>query len=332
LEYGDPGRRFKGFATARESRPAQAGQVELRRTTDLRRRCFMACSGIVEAHQEAHMASFPRRFLLSAILALLLAIPSGQTAWGKGGPVDVDVELVLAVDVSYSMDPEEQRLQREGYIRALTSPDFFRALASGAYGKIAVAYMQWASVTDQDVLIPWTVIDGPESARALADRLAEAPYRRARRTSISGAIDTAMRMFENNGFNGMRRVIDVSGDGTNNSGRPVTEARDEATRQGVTINGLPLLLRPSSWGFNDIANLDEYFEDCVIGGVGAFSIPIRAREQFIEATRTKLILEIAQGPRIRIDAPRSEIILAQRREPRVNCMVGESLWRERWGN
>ncbi|MBX9759226.1 MAG: DUF1194 domain-containing protein, partial [Beijerinckiaceae bacterium] len=196
----------------------------------------------------------------------------------------------------------------------------------------AIAYRQWASATDQDVLLPWTVRDGPESARAVAERLAEAPYRRARRTSISGAIDEGMRLFENNGFNGVRRVIDVSGDGTNNSGRAVTEARDEALRQGVTINGLPLLLRPSSWGFNDIANLDEYYEDCVIGGVGAFSIPIRSREQFLEATRTKLVQEIAALPPVRIEIPRSSIIPAQRREGRVDCMVGESLWRERWGN
>ncbi len=277
------------------------------------------------------MASFCRRFLLPVLLALSLG-PASPVVWAKGGSLEVDVELVLAVDVSYSMDPEEQRLQREGYIRALTSPDFLKAIASGAYGKIAVAYMQWAAVADQDVLLPWTVIDGPQSARAAADKLAEAPYRRARRTSISGAIDMAMSMFENNGFNGMRRVIDVSGDGTNNSGRPVHEAREEALRQGVTINGLPLLLRPSPWGFNDIANPDEYYENCVIGGVGAFSIPIRERHQFIEATRTKLVQEIASRPPIRIDAPRSAIIPAQRRAARVDCMVGESLWRERWGN
>lgn len=279
------------------------------------------------------MASFQRRLMLfPVVLAVLLGAPLKGTAWGKGGPVEVDVELVLAVDVSYSMDPDEQRLQREGYIRAITSPEFLRAVASGAYGRIAVAYMQWASVMDQDVLLPWTVIEGPESARAAADRLAEAPYRRARRTSISGAIDASMRMFENNGFHGVRRVIDISGDGANNSGRPVTEARNDAMRQGVTINGLPVLVRPSSWGFNDIANLDEYYEDCVIGGVGAFSVSVKTREQFINATRTKLVLEIASIPRIRINAPMSEIVRAQRREPRVNCLVGESLWRERWGN
>lgn len=285
------------------------------------------------------MARLGRRFslqvvLIRAMFVLCLAATAGRPALSKDGPVDVDVELVLAVDISYSMDPEEQRLQREGYINAITSPEFLRAVSSGAYGKIVIAYTQWASDHDQEVILPWTVIDGAETARAAADRLEEAPYRRARRTSVSGAIDHAMRMFENNGYNGMRRVIDVSGDGTNNSGRPVVEARDEAIRQGVTINGLPLLLRPSSWGFSDIANLDEYYEDCVIGGVGAFSIPIRAREQFTQATKSKLVQEIAWSPRIRIgiEPPRAEIISAQRREPRANCMVGESLWRERWGN
>jgi hypothetical protein len=257
---------------------------------------------------------------------LMVLVPS---SFAKDGPVAVDVELVFAVDVSYSMDPEEQRLQRDGYVQALTSPEFLQALKSGAHGKIAVAYMQWASAFDQDVTVNWTVIDGPASARAFADKLAEAPYRRARRTSISGAIDSAMKMFENNGYNGMRRVIDVSGDGTNNDGRPVTLARDDAVQQGVTINGLPLLIRPSSWGYVDIANLDEYYEDCVIGGTGAFMIPIKDREHFVRATKTKLIMEIAELPRIE-DGTRA-IVPAQEREPRVSCTVGENMWRDRWG-
>jgi hypothetical protein len=141
-----------------------------------------------------------------------------------------------------------------------------------------------------------------------------------------------MALFEGNGFHGMRRVIDVSGDGANNSGRPVTIARDDAVRQGVTINGLPLLLRPSSWGFRDIANLDQYYEDCVIGGIGAFSIPIRDRKQYSEATRTKLILEIALAPVLPPWKDEPIVTLAQKREPRVNCMIGELLWRDRWGN
>ncbi|MDB5570581.1 MAG: hypothetical protein JWN93_1764 [Hyphomicrobiales bacterium] len=280
------------------------------------------------------MARPARRSWIAALACMLAATLVAQpNAIAKDGSLDVDVELVLAVDISYSMDPDEQRLQREGYIQALVSPQFLNALKSGPYGRIAVAYLQWASQMDQDVLLPWTVIDGPESAQRVAERLTEAPYRRAQRTSISGAIDSSMKLFEGNGMNGLRRVIDVSGDGTNNSGRPVALAREEAVNQGVIINGLPLLVRPSSWGFNDIANLDEYYEDCVIGGVGAFSIPIRDRTQFIEATRTKLVQEIAMAPPpARLLWGEPLIQKAQQREPRVNCMVGESLWRNRWGN
>jgi len=266
-----------------------------------------------------------------AICLAAAALIAPAPAFAKDGPTPVDVELVLAVDISYSMDPEEQRLQREGYIQAIKSTPFLNAIKSGAYGRIAVTYLQWASQQDQDILLPWTVIDGPETARQVAETLGGAPYRRAQRTSISPAIDTALKLFEGNGFHGVRRVIDVSGDGTNNNGRPVTEARDDAVRQGVTINGLPLLLRPSSWGFNDISNLDEYYEDCVIGGVGAFSIPIKERAQFESATRTKLVLEIASAPE-QMKSQQSLVQLAQQRQSRVNCLVGESLWRNRWGN
>lgn len=278
-----------------------------------------------------HRASRLRALSTGLAIAFLI-LCSSKPSMARGGPVEVDVELVLAVDISYSMDPEEQRLQREGYAQAIVSPSFMAAIKSGAYGRIAVVYLQWASQTDQDVLLPWSVIDGLESARTFAEKLLEAPYRRAQRTSISGAIDGAMKLFEGNGFHGMRRVIDVSGDGANNSGRPVTVARDEAVRQGVTINGLPLLLRPSSWGFSDISNLDEYYQDCVIGGIGAFSIPIRDRMQFGEATRTKLVLEIALAPILPSWNDQAVVTLAQKREPRANCMIGESLWRDRWGN
>lgn len=278
-----------------------------------------------------------RRRILSGMLAGVLVPAAGSVLMtpssAKDGPVAVDVELVLSVDISYSMDPEEQRIQRDGYVQALTSPQFLNALKSGAHGRIAIAYVQWASSLDQDVLLPWMVIDGPQTAQAVADKLTEAPYRRAQRTSISGAIDFAVKQFENNGFNGERLVIDVSGDGTNNNGRPVTAARDEAVQQGITINGLPLLIRPSNYGyFNDIANLDEYYEDCVIGGIGAFSIPIKDRSNFIEATRTKLVLEIAAAPPPGIFEGSVAIIPAQAREPRVSCLVGENMWRNRWGN
>ncbi len=264
------------------------------------------------------------------IAAALTVLTAAVPALSKDGPVKVDVELVFAVDISYSMDPDEQRLQRDGYVQAITSPEFLKALQAGSYGKIAVAYMQWASVMDQDVLVPWTVIDGPATAKAFADKLAEAPYRRARRTSISGAIDTAAKLFENNGYSGLRRVIDVSGDGTNNDGRHVTAARDDAVRDGIVINGLPLLIRPSNWGFVDITNLDEYYEDCVIGGTGAFMISIKDRAHFVRATKTKLLMEIADlAPRIEDKGVSASRV--QQREPRVSCTVGESMWRDRWG-
>ncbi len=279
----------------------------------------------------------PVRSLLASLAMLSGFACVAPSAQSKDGPVKVDVELILAVDISFSMDPEEQRLQRDGYVQALRSPDFQKALKSGVHGKIAITYFQWASNFDNDVVLPWTIIDSPASANAVADKLAEATYRRARRTSISGAIDKAITMFEKNGFSGVRRVVDISGDGTNNDGRPVNEARDEALRQGITINGLPLMIRPSNWGFSDISNLDEYYEDCVIGGVGAFVIPIRDRKEFVRATRTKLVMEIADLlPSIQDQfRPADMPILrtqANRKKPRVSCTIGEMMWRERWGN
>jgi hypothetical protein len=267
------------------------------------------------------------RLRFGALLASLVLAPLAP-AQARNGPAEVDVELVFAVDISYSMDTEEQKLQREGYVQALRSEQFLNALKSGATGRIAVAYMQWASEYDQDTLADWTLIDGPESASAFADKLAKAPYRRAQRTSISGAIDAAAKLFENNGYNSMRQVIDVSGDGPNNSGRPVAAARDEAVARGVTINGLPLVgIRPYV-SPADIQELDIYYEDCVIGGFDAFMVPVRDTRSFVEATRTKLVREIAALP-----APPNPLI--QRvagREPRISCMIGESLWRNRWGN
>jgi hypothetical protein len=268
------------------------------------------------------------------ILGFLLA--SQVPSLAKDGAIKVDLELVLAVDISFSMDPEEQRLQRAGYVEALKSPDFARALKSGINGKIAIVYFQWASNYDTDVLLPWTIIDSPASAAAAADKLAAAPYRRARKTSISGAIEKAMSLFEKNGFRGLRRVIDISGDGTNNDGPPVAEARNLALKQGVVINGLPLMVRPSNFGYADISNLDEYYEDCVTGGPGSFVIPIRDRSQFIRATRTKLVMEIASPlPTIQdLFRPQDMPVLRvqlRKKKPRVSCMIGELMWRQRWG-
>ncbi len=264
-----------------------------------------------------------------AVLGLALAASASPTpprlADARKSAIPVDVELVIAVDVSYSMDPDEQALQREGYVLALTSKEFLQALRQGAHGKIAITYFEWAGQFDQKIIMPWRLIDGPESADAVAAEIARAPYRRASRTSISGALQFAKPLFDDSGYKGLRRVIDVSGDGTNNAGQLIVPTRDEVLNAGITINGLPIMLKRPYVGTLDIDELDIYYEDCVIGGPGAFVVPIREREKFIEATRTKLVLEIAGRQ------PEGRVIPALSQTPRVSCTIGEKMWQERWG-
>ena len=281
----------------------------------------MAVRGLVSAIAAGATAALVGAGSMSAVAA-----PLPRSADSSPSAVAVDVEVVLAVDVSYSMDPDEQALQREGYISAITSREFMQALRSGMQGRISITYFEWAGPYDQKIIVPWRLVDGPEAADAVANEIARAPYRRASRTSISGALGFAKPLFDGSGFRGVRRVIDVSGDGANNSGALVTMARDDVLSAGITINGLPIMLkRPNSFTM-DIDNLDIYYEDCVIGGPGAFVIPIREREQFKEATRTKLVLEIAGR------APEHLVVPAQARAPRISCTIGEQMWRERWGN
>jgi hypothetical protein len=263
----------------------------------------------------------------AAVLAvpLIAAFAPRLAADKNSAGTPVDVELVLAVDVSYSMDPDEQALQREGYVQALTSKEFMQALREGANGKIAVTYIEWAGQHDQQVVMPWRLIEGPESADAVAAEIARAPYRRASRTSISGGLRFAKSLFENSGYRGLRRVIDVSGDGANNSGELVAPVRDEIVAAGIAINGLPIMLKRANFGTLDIEHLDVYYEDCVIGGPGAFVVPIRERSQFIEATRTKLVLEIAGRQ------PSPRVVPASVQAPRISCTLGEKLWQDRWG-
>jgi hypothetical protein len=237
-------------------------------------------------------------------------------AQNRASAVAVDTELVIAVDVSNSMDPEEQALQRDGYVSALTSREFMQALREGSHGKVAVTYFEWAGLYDQKILMPWRLIDGPESADAVAAEIARAPYRRAPRTSIYGALQFARPLFDGSGYRGVRRVVDVSGDGANNMGPPVTLMRDEVQAAGITINGLPIMLkRPNTYGMYGMTmeKLDIYYEDCVIGGPGAFVIAIQQRDQFKEATRAKLVLEIAGR------TPKARVMPAQAQMPRVYC-------------
>src|SRR6201994_1128106 len=275
---------------------------------------------------------------IGAVLAALLMAGGDVAVVAAPGPQPaqqraetdanaVDVQLVLAVDVSYSMDMDELAIQREGYAQAIVSKEFLQALKTGPNGKVAVTYFEWAASSDQKIIIPWRVIDGPESADAVAAEIAKAPIRRASRTSISGAINFAMPLFDESPFKGLRRVIDISGDGPNNNGAPVTGARDAAIEKGVTINGLPIMVKEPSYSTMDIDNLDYYYEDCVIGGPGAFVVTIKDRDKVKEAIRTKLLLEVAGRTPERPVVPAA----APAKEARVNCLIGEKIWQDRWG-
>src|ERR1700730_12115328 len=249
----------------------------------------------------------------------------GHRLADKEATPSVDVELILAVDVSYSMDMDELAIQREGYAQAIISKEFLQALKTGPNGKIAVTYFEWAASNDQKIIIPWRVIDGPETADAVAAEIMRTPVRRASRTSISGAINFAMPLFDDDPYRGLRRVIDVSGDGPNNNGTPVTLARDAALEKGIVINGLPIMVKEPSFSTMDIENLDWYYEDCVICGPGSFVVTIKDREKFKEAIRTKLLLEVAGR------TPERRIVPVAEREPRVSCLIGEKIWQGRWG-
>lgn len=219
-------------------------------------------------------------------------------AWSTSARSDVavDLELVLAVDVSGSVDGEEAALQRDGYVRALNDPKVKAAIRSGLLGSVAVTYVEWAGDHYQRTAVPWTVLHEDAGVEAFARAVAGLPLRTAQWTSISAAIDYSVRLFDGNGFTGTRRVIDVSGDGVNNRGRPVRSARDQAVAAGIIINGLPILNdRPNPWGGPPPRDLDAYYRDNVIGGPGSFIVPALGFEAFADAILSKLLLEIAGG-------------------------------------
>ena len=255
-------------------------------------------------------------------IGLAASFAGGISAQPAPARPEVDVALVLAVDISYSMDMEELALQREGYINALTSKPVLDAIRNGMIGKIAVTYLEWAGTLSRHVIVDWRIIDGPASAREFVEELRAAPIRRARRTSISGAIDFATDRLEAAPFRPLRQVIDVSGDGPNNEGRPVTVARARALAGGITINGLPIVLKRNYVSPYDISGLDAYYEDCVIGGPGAFLVTITAREQFSEAIKVKILREVAQAGTNDAGPPGGG--------RGADCQIGERLWRENW--
>ena len=232
---------------------------------------------------------------LAGFLTIFALVLHAGSAWPA--PVSVDLELVLAVDVSGSVDKEEGKLQRMGYVNAFRSPSVLRAIQSGRHKSIAVTYMKWAGFDSQRIVVGWKRIHDRASAEAFAYLLSQAPVGVGPYTSISGAIEFALPLFENNGFSSERRTIDISGDGPNNSGDYVTNARDRAVRAGVTINGLPIVNnRPSPWGRMPMPNLDLYYRKCVIGGRRSFLVVANDFKSFGRAIRRKLILEIVGLP------------------------------------
>jgi Protein of unknown function (DUF1194) len=231
---------------------------------------------------------------LTTFLAAMLVLAGAQVSRAAE---EVDLLLVLSSDVSRSIDAPKFKLQRDGYAAAISNPRVIQAIRSGAVGKIAVSFVEWSGVGAQKIVIDWTIIRDEATAKDFSAQIIEAPRAFADRTSISGGIDFAMAQLARAPYQANRRTIDVSGDGTNNSGREVGEARDEALATGVTINGLVILSeRPMSWNAdhtNPPGGLDNYYRNNVIGGPGAFVMVAENFSSFGQAILNKLIAEIA---------------------------------------
>ena len=258
----------------------------------------------------------------------LLATASATNAVAADEPVDL--ELILAVDISGSIDAGEAQLQRDGYVAALTSPEVIEVIQSGFIGRIALTYVEWAGLEHRWTVVGWRAVHDAASARDFAAILNAAPLSRGQRTSISGAIDFALPMFDGNGFEGTRRVIDISGDGPNNNGRWVWEARQTAIAAGVTINGLPIINnRPNVFGFPSLPDLDLYYWECVIGGPGAFIVVAQSFQDFAAAIRRKMILEIAG---LRPPPPARPLLHYTAGSDRYDCNIGEQQYREFFQN
>ena len=265
------------------------------------------------------------KFVL-AIAGLLVPLPGAQAQ------EPVDVALVLAVDVSRSMSPRELSIQREGYAAALNHPDVIRAIGQGAYGRIAVTMFEWAGIASVRQVFGWTLVETAADADQLSAIVRDTSPVGLRRTSISGAILHARELLEAAPFDGFRKVIDISGDGPNNQGQPVQAAREAALSERIVINGLPLMTSDGAGGGFNIADLDAYYNECVIGGPGSFLVPVSSWEQFPEAIRRKLILEIggmAMPPATVIPAQASRPQLPGALQEPYDCLIGEKIWEQR---
>ncbi len=266
---------------------------------------------------------------------------------------EVDLALALGIDISGSIDPDEARLQRNGYVSAFRDPAIIKAILGGANGRVAVSYYEWSDSWMQKLLIDWTLLDSEVAIEVFAARLSEAPISIARRTSISGAIRYAIPLFGRSPYEAQRKVLDLSGDGSNNDGGLVTEMRHEALKERIVINGLPIMNdRPNPFGFPNETDLDRYYLHCVVGGPRSFVEVARSFEDFPRAVRKKLLQEVANGgprndfgmgelgplrhgtqiaqagrPRARADDDYTKFV---RPDYELGCDVGERRSREFW--
>lgn len=266
------------------------------------------------------------------VSAIILVFTSATAATARQ---QVDLELVLAVDVSMSMDLEEQRYQRRGYVDAFRTRAIIDAIQSGPNRRIAVTYVEWAGAGVQRVVVPWQIIATAQDGEAFAKALEAQPISRARMTSISGVLLEAQALFDANAIDSIRRVIDVSGDGPNNSGARVDETRDRLVKAGITINGLALKFkRPEGpYSYFDLADLDQYYAACVIGGPASFMISVQEVAKFGQAIRQKLLQEIATpstAPAQRTPFIRTQFNVGgtQAAKPTYDCLAGEKRWEQ----
>ncbi len=258
------------------------------------------------------------RMIAHCVAATLVLLSSARAE------TPVDVELILAVDVSLSMTTREIEIQRRGYAEALVSDDVIQAIAyGGPHGQIALTYVEWAGPSSQRLIVDWTLVRTLADAEAFAARLTTAFTDALPRTSISAIIEHSIPRFDDNGFAGERRVIDISGDGPNNGGRPVLAARADAAARGIDINGLPLMTREGPGHQFHLDDLDAYYRHCVITGPASFVIPVLRWEDFPDAVRRKLILELAGN--------RPEAGSVHRVEG-YDCLIGEKIWDRYYGD
>jgi hypothetical protein len=290
---------------------------------------------------------------VSFVLATLLLAAGAPAQDKKEDKKEVDLALALAVDISGSIDPDEARLQRDGYVQAFRDRAIIRAILGGANGRIAVTYYEWSDAWMQKLLVDWTLLDSEAAIEAFARRLSNAPISIARRTSISGAIRYAIPLFGRSPYDPNRKVLDISGDGSNNDGGLVTDMRHEALKERIVINGLPIMNdRPNPFGFPNETDLDRYYLHCVTGGPRSFVEVAKNFEDFPRAVRKKLLQEVAdRGPRSDFNVgdlgvARNGVQLAQVGRPRkqadedytkyvrpvyeLGCDVGERRSREFW--